>query len=116
MLTHHTLSHLMYQHLHSKCVIIKLIKFLADDSKAHLNLHKMSTKAKTDEIIFHSLNLCLMDKSKQILTDRSSSRVSCMSAHVYLNTLTCQAFYLFFATSLINSIRQEHEHYILFII
>ena len=40
-----------------------------------------------------------------------------MSAHVLLNLLNelgikceaCQAFYLFFATSLINSIIQEHE-------
>ena len=38
-----------------------------------------------------------------------------MSAHVLLNLLNeikceaCRAFYLFFATSLINSIIQEHE-------
>ena len=42
-----------------------------------------------------------------------------MSAHVLLNLLNelgkeikceaCRAFYLFFATSLINSITQEHE-------
>ena len=42
-----------------------------------------------------------------------------MSAHVLLNLLNelgkeikceaCRAFYLFFATSLINSIMQEHE-------
>ena len=46
-------------------------------------------------------------------------RGSYMSAHVLLNLLNelgkkikceaCQAFYLFFATSLINSIIQEHE-------
>ena len=50
-----------------------------------------------------------------------------MSAHVLLNLLSiklgkeikceaCQAFYLFFTTSLINSIIHEHECYILFII
>ena len=49
-----------------------------------------------------------------------------MSAHVLLNLLTswgkeikceaCRAYYLFFATSLINSIIQEHECEILFII
>ena len=38
-----------------------------------------------------------------------------MSAHVLLNLLN-RAFYLFFATSLINSIIQEHEWMILFII
>ena len=44
-----------------------------------------------------------------------------MSAHVLLNLLkeiTCeagQACYLFFAMSLINSVIQEHECYILFI-
>ena len=53
-------------------------------------------------------------------------RESYMSAHVLLNLLNelgkrdkceaCRAFYLFFATSLINSIIQEHECYILFII
>ena len=48
----------------AKCVIMKLIKALADDTETHLNLHKMAAKAKTDEIIFHSLNLCLMDKLK----------------------------------------------------
>ena len=34
-----------------------------------------------------------------------------MSAHVLLNLLNeaCLAFYLFFATSLINSIIQEHK-------
>ena len=42
-----------------------------------------------------------------------------MSAHVFVNLLnklrkrdkceTCRAFYLFFATSLINSIIKEHE-------
>ena len=39
-----------------------------------------------------------------------------MSAHVLLNELkkkmqgkACRAFYLFLATSLINSIKQEHE-------
>ena len=42
-----------------------------------------------------------------------------MSAHVLLNLLNelgkeikreaCRAFYLFFATSLINSVKQEHE-------
>ena len=47
------------------------------------------------------------------------NRGSYMSAHVLLNLLnelgkeikceTCRAFYLFFATSLINSIIQEHE-------
>ena len=46
-------------------------------------------------------------------------RVSYISAHVLLNLLNelrkrdkmraCRAFYLFFATSLINSIIQEHE-------
>ena len=46
-------------------------------------------------------------------------RGSYMSAHVLLNLLNelgkrdkckaCRAFYLFFATSLINSIIQEHE-------
>ena len=54
------------------------------------------------------------------------NRGSYMSAHVLLNLLNelrkeikCEAyqtFYLFFATSLINSIIQEHECYILFII
>ena len=52
-----------------------------------------------------------------------------MSAHVLLNLINefrnsgkeikceaCRAFYLFFATSLINSIIQEHECWILFII
>ena len=49
-----------------------------------------------------------------------------MSAHVLLNLLNelqkeikceaCQEFYHFFATSLINSIMQEHKFYILFII
>ena len=49
-----------------------------------------------------------------------------MSAHVLLNLLNelgkrdkceaCQAFYLFFTTSLINSIIQEHKCKILFII
>ena len=49
-----------------------------------------------------------------------------MSAHALFNLLkelgkeitceACRAFYLFFATSLINSIIQEHECYILFII
>ena len=49
-----------------------------------------------------------------------------MSAHVSLNLLNelgkeikceaCRAFYLFFATSLINSIIQGHECWILFII
>ena len=49
-----------------------------------------------------------------------------MSAHVLLNLLnelgkeikceTCRAFYLFFTTSLINSIIQEHECKIRFII
>ena len=48
-----------------------------------------------------------------------------MSAHVLLNLLNemgkeikfqgCRTFYLFFATSLINSIIQEHEWYIIFI-
>ena len=49
--------------------------------------------------------------------------MSGMSAHGLLNLLNemgkreaCRAFYLFFATSLINSIIQEHECYILFII
>ena len=48
------------------------------------------------------------------------NRGSYMSAHVLLNLLNelgkkeikceaCRAFYLFFATSLINSIIQEHE-------
>ena len=47
------------------------------------------------------------------------NRGSYMSAHVSLNKLNelgkevkckaCRAFYLFFATSLINSIIQEHE-------
>ena len=34
-----------------------------------------------------------------------------MSAHVLLNLLweACRAFYIFFATSLMNSIIQEHE-------
>ena len=45
-----------------------------------------------------------------------------MGAHVLLNLLNelgkrdnceaCRAFYLFFATRLINSIRQEHEFYL----
>ena len=49
-----------------------------------------------------------------------------MSAHVLLNLLNklgkeikceaCRAFYLFSPTRLINSIIQEHECYILFII
>ena len=49
-----------------------------------------------------------------------------MSAHVLLNLLNelgkeiqceaCRAFFLFFATSSINSIIHEHECYILFII
>ena len=49
-----------------------------------------------------------------------------MSAHVLLNLSnglgkeikceTSRAFYLFFATRLINSIIQEHEYWILFII
>ena len=48
-----------------------------------------------------------------------------MSAHVLLNLsnklgkrdkMACRAFYLFFATSLINSIIQDHECSILFII
>ena len=49
-----------------------------------------------------------------------------MSAHALLNLLkefgkkikceACRAFYLDFATSLINSIIQEHEYYISFII
>ena len=52
-------------------------------------------------------------------------RGSYMSAHVLLNLLNdlgkvikceaCRAFYHFFATSLINSIIQKHECYILFI-
>ena len=47
-------------------------------------------------------------------------RGSYMSAHVLLNLLNelgkrdkceaCRAFYLFFATSLIKSIKQEHEY------
>ena len=55
--------------------------------------------------------LCLY----QVIIHRGSN----MSAHVLLNLLNelgkrdkceaCRAFYLFFATSLINSIIQEHE-------
>ena len=54
------------------------------------------------------------------------NRGSYNGAHVLLNLLnelgkeikyvTCRAFYLFFATSLISSIIQEHECWILFII
>ena len=50
---------------------------------------------------------------------KARNRGSYMSAHVLLNLLTswekeikceaCRAFYLIFATSLINSIIQEHE-------
>ena len=53
-------------------------------------------------------------------------RGSYISANVLLNLLNelgkeikceaCRAFYLFYAMSLINSIVQEHECYILFII
>ena len=49
-----------------------------------------------------------------------------MSAHVLLNLLNelakeikceaCQALYLFFTMSVIDSITQEHEYWILFII
>ena len=55
----------------------------------------------------------------EIHSPYSTYRGSCMSAHVLLNLLNelgkeikceaCRAFYLFFATSLINSIIQEHE-------
>ena len=47
---------------------------------------------------------------------RHVNRGTYMSAHVLLNLLNklikceaCKAFYLFFATSLLNSIRQWHE-------
>ena len=51
---------------------------------------------------------------------RTLNRGSCMRAYVLLNLLNgwgkeikceaCRAFYLFFATSLINSIKHEHEY------
>ena len=67
-------------------------------------------------------NFCRLRKISLQIDDgrcRQINRGSYMSAHVLLNLLNelgkeikceaCRAFYLFYATSLINSIKQEHE-------
>ena len=68
-------------------------------------------------IIIHNFMLKCVDLDLYVLN--SINRGSYMSAHVLFNILNelgkeikweaCQEFYLFFATSLINSIKQEHE-------
>ena len=63
-------------------------------------------------ILFHVFLARYVIEGKDLI-----NRGSYMSAHVLLNLLnelrikceSCRAFYLFFATSLINSIRPEHE-------
>ena len=66
-----------------------------------------------------TIQIHLGDPKVHTISEKKIYRGSYMSAHVLLNLLNelgkrvkceaCRAFYLFFATSLINSIIQEHE-------
>ena len=59
-----------------------------------------------------STTMVRIKQNRDMVKWRDLKRKSYMSAHVLLNLLNelaSLAFYLFFATSLINSIIQEHE-------